>query len=599
MIIAHDISKIYGDKYIFSELNLHINKKDKLGIVGENGVGKSTLMECLYNDELLTDGYVEYQNSTIGYIKQSSTNNISNTVYEELMNSCLELKIISEKIKETEKGNKINIDKYIELENKFNDLGGYDIKNKFLKFLIGFSFTEKDLDRKLSSFSGGEKTKIELIKILLQDPDYLFLDEPTNHLDIDAIEWLENYLKNLDKSIVLISHDQQFLENICNSILEINKVEVTQYKMKLSKYLGQRELNFKHKKKEYQNNQKEIKRLEEFIVKNSKKPSKIGQVNDRKKKIFKLEEVKEPIELKRSIKFKFEANNPKKNSYIQFKNSSFGYDKVLIEDFSCELYAGDKVFLTGANGVGKTTLFKSILKKKSIKGHIKIPKIIKIGYFDQEQKNINPESTIYELIEKENKFESNSAIRKYLAQFNFLKDDVFKKVKVLSGGEKVRVALSLMGLEKYDVLLMDEPTNHLDLDIKEILIKTLKNFEGVLFIISHDRYLINQLATKTLYITNKKIKIYDGNWNNVIFDVKEKKTKKLEKVIYKKESKKINEQKLQIVENEIIKLENQQNQILEKFQDNQIIKDSKKQKELTLKLKEIELELIQKYEEYS
>lgn len=621
MIIIENLEKTFGEKTVFENVSFTINISDKIGIVGTNGVGKSTLIKCILDNDYATKGKVNLQKHTIGYLEQSNFVNEEIHVYNEFLSLFPSLNRLSNKLKMIKKDESIELTNeelksYISLEEKFSEQGGYEFKTKVIKFLTGFSFKKEDISRKIRSFSGGEKTKLMLIKLLLVNPDFLILDEPTNHLDINAISWLETYLKNYKKGILLISHDQIFLNQVCNKTLELTPQSVILYKTKFDNYIKQSELNYSVALQTYEKQQKKIQKYQDFIDKNSKTPSKIGQVNDRKSKLEQLKKLEKPIKFNKKISFKFEGLNKKKETYIDFYNVSLKQEnKELLKKFNFKLYGGEKVFIIGANGVGKTTLFRAILKQMQYDGKINIPSKIKIGYFDQEQKNLNPNKTLLETIEETNEFDSITAVRKYLAKFLFTREEIFKQVANLSGGEKVRLSLALIGLEKYDVLLLDEPTNHLDFETKKILENALLDFCGSLLIISHDRYLINKLATALIVIENQKATHFLGNWTE--FQEFDKKLKELQKNIgkdekkekeqgkievienfIKKPMKKINEQKLKLIEKDIETHEIKKEEIAQQLEEKKTYSDHKELQNVLQKLDIIEKELKTLYTSY-
>ncbi len=599
MIKASNIYKSFGVDYIFEDISFVINPNDKVAIVGQNGVGKTTLLNCIVDHEnFLNSGEVLIKGS-YAIVNQVAFDNVNLTVYEEFLNIFPKIKKLKEELESEEV--KSNPELYVEKEDLYNQLGGYDFKNKINKFMTGFSFKKEDINKRIVDFSGGEKTKLSLIKILLLNPDFLFLDEPTNHLDINAIRWLESYLKSLKKGIILVSHDKTFINNVCNKIFELENKNLTVYNTNYDNYLSQKELNYNFKLSEYKKQQQIIKKYEEFIIKNNQTPSKIGQVNDRKKKLEQLKKINKPIKINNKIDFKFEGYNKKKSTYIDFFDICLGYeDKTLIKDFNFKVYADDKIAIVGENGVGKTTLFKAILNKEYLKGKIRIPSSIKIGYFDQEQKSLKEDKNLFDLIYEKNIFDSQTQIRKYLSRFLFVKEDIYKKVKDLSGGEKVRLTLAIMALEKYDILLLDEPTNHLDIESKDTLIDALKNFPGSLLFISHDRDLIKEISNKVLELKNQKI-VEHTNYESYVLNTsikvnkeqKEKKTK-----IRKKTNKSINLIKLDLIEKEIFNLELEKEVEEEKLSDISILKDHNKLNDVTEKINKLANKLDDLYVEY-
>ncbi len=598
MLTVNNVSKSFGDEYILEDISFVVNDSDKIGIVGKNGAGKSTLLKCMINDDYQTSGSVDIKGN-IGYVEQDSSFVDDKSLYEQLLMLFPEL---YEMYKYLKTDDVIDAETYIKKEELFRNKGGYEFRVKVDKLLTGFGFVKDDINRQYASFSGGEKTKLALIKLLVLEPDYLFLDEPTNHLDINAIVWLEKYLAGLKKSIILVSHDEVFLENVCNKIILVENKSIRQYKMKYTNYLKQRKLDYINEMQAYEKQIAQISKYEDFIEKNRQKPSKIGQVNDRKAKLEQIKMLKKPQDFDVKVNFEFEGYHLKKSTYIDFFNTTIGYDNtILIENINFKVYGGEKIAIIGKNGVGKSTLFKAILEGKGISGKIRIPANIKIGYYDQEHKNINGSKTLYDLIDEFSLFESQSAIRKFLGSFLFTKDDVFKKFEMLSGGQKVRFSLAYMSLKKYDILLLDEPTNHLDMEMKSLFIDALKKFPGTLIFISHDRRLINEMATRILYFNEKHVEEFSGNWDDYLENIKFKKNKKLEndsKNNTKEKSKKINVQKLEKIEKEIEENEKNQQDLLQKLSDPNVAREYEKVKHINEELDEITSKLEILYEKY-
>lgn len=608
MIEIKNVSKFYGEKCILNNISLNFQNNDKVGVVGENGAGKTTLLKSIINDDYTSSGTINYFGSTIGFIEQNIDS--SSTVYEYFLELFPEIKKLEHKIKKMDnnlQGEKTNYEEYIDTLEKYEALRGYEFVSNVKYFLGSFHFEKEDINRKMNTFSGGQKTKLSLIRLLLKNSDYMILDEPTNNLDIDTIEWLERYLKKSKKGLIIVSHDQDFINNICNKIVEIHNTKADVYNTNFNNYLKQKQLNYEIKLHEYEKNQKLLVKYKQFIEKNKETPSKVGQVNDRKRKLEKLEVLEKPVIQENTIDFKFKDLNLKRSTYIDFFNVDIGYDRnTLIKDFNFKVYGGEKICLVGANGTGKTTLFKAILERKGLSGKIKIPSKIKIGYFDQEQKNLESTKTLYDIAYNLKKFDSDTAIRKYLGRFNFKRSDVFKKVTDLSGGEKVRLELLRLSLFEYDILLLDEPTNHLDFATKSILETTLQSFNSTIVFISHDRHFINMLADKILYLDNKKIISCDGNWSDYIHEknnneILKKDIKSKQKKVFKddvKVIKKKNLQKANLLEKEIIMLENKKKEIEILLKEEKNIKDFKKYNELLEELFKLQKELKEMNEKY-
>lgn len=566
MITVKNVGKIIGNEYLFSDISFTINDNDKIGIVGRNGVGKTTLLKILENEEYATDGEVIYSNQKVAFLSQEKNLNLNNTLNDEIKLLMSQFVNLRTKMDEILKNPNFSddwklIEEYGNLENKFNLLGGYEIEAKVKRVLAVFGFSNDKYEKKIADFSGGEKTRLALVKIILSEPDYLILDEPTNHLDMKTIEWLEDFLRTKAKGVVVVSHDRFFLQRVCKKIYELNNGKLYEYNTNYSNYLKERVIRYELQLKTYENQLKEINRLQEFIDKNKLKDSKIGQVNDRKRKIESIELVDKPIYDNEKINFTIEGYRNKKANYVDLLNCTIGYDKPLIKDVNLTIRGGDKIGIIGENGAGKSTLIKTMTREiKPFSGRAILHPKIKIGYFEQEQDSLNTDLTVYETIEKLMPGETKTMIRKHLAQFLFKGNDVKKKVSVLSGGEKVRLIFAKFVLDKYDMIILDEPTNHLDVSAKSELENVLKQYPGTLLVISHDRFFLNEIINKVFLIENDNYQEYEGNYEEYLeqkeakkeqkISVKTKKIKQVKKT--KKNTKKI-ENKINELEEELLK----------------------------------------------
>lgn len=550
MITLQNISKLYGAETLFKNVEFSILENDKIGIIGDNGVGKSTLLKIILDDSHATDGLVRKDKRTIGYLSQRVIEDINNTVEDEfnqvfrrLSNTEVEMAKVLELL-EQEPSNDDLIARYGQLENQYLQLGGYDKQVEINKMLTAFGFVESDISRTIESFSGGQRTKLALIKLLLLKPDYLLLDEPTNHLDIQTIEWLESYLNNYNGAVVIISHDRYFLDKVVTKIIEIENHTVSRYNTNYSNYLIEKELRYNHALANYERQVKEIKELNDFIERFRNKPSKIGQVNDRKSKLERMDLLEKPFNQFEKINFQFESLHLKRSSYVEIIDGQIGYpeDDTLISNLNLRVDGGEKIGIIGPNGIGKTTLLKTMLKQIPIQsGQVLLHQKIKIGYFDQQQNDLDVNKTIFEVIRPYMPEESDSYIRRYLGRFLFKGRDVFKKIGDLSGGEKVRVVLAQFALEEYDLIILDEPTNHLDLKSKEVLGEALMTYQGTILCVSHDRYFMNQIIEKYVLLQPHSYSIFEGKYDNYIeYTESIEKVKKAKKQKAIKTNKKIN-----------------------------------------------------------
>ncbi len=602
MLTINNIGKIIGNEYLFRNISFTVNPTDKIGIVGRNGVGKSTLLSIIENEELATEGSIIYGNEKVGFLSQSDQLNQDNTLDEEIKDM---MKMFDQLTIEMQ--NILNdpnfatdqdlINRYGELESRFSLSGGYEIEGQIKKFLSVFGFVESFYTKKVSEFSGGQKTRLALLKLLMSKPDYLVLDEPTNHLDVETIQWLEEYLRLKASGVILVSHDRFFLQRVCNKIIDLEQGSVQIYNCGYQDYAKEKINRYNLLLSSYENQQKEIKEYEEFIIKFRNKPSKIGQVNDRKKKLENMELIKRPVKVNDTINFTIDGLRNKKSAYVDMLECDVGYDKPLLKDVNFKINGGDKVGIVGPNGVGKSTLIKTMTKEiMPLSGRSLLHHKITIGYFDQEQESIDKSINVYQTIEALMPGESKTMIRKHLAQFLFKGDDVFKGVDVLSGGELIRLIFAKFVLKKYDMIVLDEPTNHLDLSAKDVLEQVLKQYTGTIILISHDRYFLNEIVNKIFYINEDGHQTYDGSYEEFLDNkllakeqVKEVKVKK--KQVVKKQTSNIKK-----YEKKIIELENKKASLLEDSLKEEYYLDYEKNNILQQQIVEIDEEIQKLYE---
>ncbi len=607
MITLQNVSKLYGAETLFRNVDFSIHELDKIGIIGDNGVGKSTLLKIIMDDSLATDGQVRKDKRTIGYLSQRVIENVQNTVEDEfnhvfrrISNTELEMHQTLKQL-ELDPTNEELVSKYGQLENQFLQLGGYDKQVEINKMLTAFGFIESDIKRTIETFSGGQRTKLALIKLLLMKPDYLLLDEPTNHLDIQTIEWLESYLTSYKGAVIIISHDRYFLDKVVTKIIEIENHTVAKYNTNYSNYLLEKELRYNHALANYERQLKEIKELNDFIERFRNKPSKIGQVNDRKSKLERMQIIEKPFNQFEKINFEFESLHLKRSSYVEILDGEIGYqdEPSLIKNLNLRVDGGEKIGIIGPNGIGKTTLLKTMLKQIPIKsGQVILHHKIKIGYFDQQQNDLDTNKTIFDVIRPYMPEESDSYIRRYLGRFLFKGRDVFKKIGDLSGGEKVRVVLAQFALEEYDLIILDEPTNHLDLKSKEVLGEALKTYQGTILCVSHDRYFMNQIIEKYVLLQPNSYSIFEGKYDNYIEYseslIKEKKEKKQKQVTT---NKKIN-RNIAKLEKKIEKHEEQLADLIEESMSPDVYSDLQRAADNKSQIDEAESVLNQLMEDY-
>ena len=524
------LTKLYSGTPILENVQFEVKKGERIAVVGRNGAGKSTLLKMIADEIDYDSGEIHKPQSVIlGYFAQSSHINSNDTIYNEMLKvfqktimlkgqlEALSLKM-AEEDPTSENYLKI-IDQYQQLNHQFELMSGYTYESEINNFLNRFKFNEIGFDQKISNLSGGQKTRLALAKLLLQKPDLLILDEPTNHLDIDTIEWLEGYLKKYPGAVVIVSHDRYFLDQIATTVYEIEYRKCTKYKGNYSDYMDQKAISYAALMKQYEKQQKEISKMEDFISRNIVRASTTKRAQSRRKLLDKMERIEMPKLNDKSIGITFEIDRRSGNDVLKVENVAVGYDdnKPISDHLDFHINRLERVALIGPNGIGKSTILKTIAGDlPPLEGDIFYGKSLDMGYFDQEQANLTSNNTV--LNEVWNVFPNRleKDIRTLLGNFLFTGDDVFKTVHQLSGGEKVRLTLCKLMLQRNNFLLLDEPTNHLDIDSKEMLELSLEDYEGTLFFISHDRYFIDKIATRILEVTPHGVVSYLGNYSDYI-----------------------------------------------------------------------------------
>lgn len=525
ILSCNDIKKSFGIKNILSNISFNINEKDKVALVGVNGAGKSTLFKIIVGEISKDSGDINIpKNTKIGYFSQNLNLNENNLLFDELLTVFSQIINMEFKLRELEqkmeiyKDEELNliIKEYDRISTYLSENNSFDYNSRIKGVLKGLGFTEDDFYKEIKFLSGGQKTRVALGKILLEEPDILLLDEPTNHLDIKSIQWLENFLKSYSKALFIISHDRYFLNKIVNKVIELENTKSTIYNGNYSDYAEKKHIAREIMLKHYLNQQKEIKKQEEVIKKlrSYNREKFVKRAESREKLLDKMEKIEKPDNLPAQMRLSLSPKKESGNDVLIVENLSKSFDFNLFNNISFDIKKGDKVALIGANGIGKTTLIKMIMEKTSIdNGSIKLGSNVVIGYYDQEQQNLNLDKTIFDEISDTYPNLKNEEIRNALAVFVFTGDDVFKKISTLSGGEKGRVALAKIMLSNANFLILDEPTNHLDMVSKEILEDAIKNYTGTCIYISHDRFFINNTATKVMELTKNKMNIYLGNYD--------------------------------------------------------------------------------------
>ena len=536
----------FGAETILEEINFEVKGKEKVAIVGRNGAGKSTLLNAIINNEMLTEGIGENKfniykegNPKIGYLKQIDFEDDSVTMIDEILKVYQELIDIEKKleslvIKMNESSSEELAKEYSKTRDRYELLDGYTYKKEYETAINKFGFKPEDKYKKISEFSGGQKTKIAFIKLLLSKPDILLLDEPTNHLDITTIEWLESYLKNYSKAVVIVSHDRMFINKIVDKVYEIEYGTITEYSGNYEFFEKQKRINYERQLKDFEFQQKEIARLTKLVDRFRYKATKARMAQAKLKQIERMTKLEEPnkYDLK-TFKTNFELNKESGNNVLAVEKLKLGYDKE-IKEVSFKLYKGRKLGIIGSNGTGKSTLLKTIVGEiNSLGGNIDFGHNVEIGYFDQQMALLNSEKTIFDEFYDEFPHLTVTEVRNSLAAFMFYGEEVFKTISMLSGGEKVRLTLSKILKKGPNLLILDEPTNHMDIVGKESLENMLKEYTGTIIFVSHDRFFVNKIADSILCFDGNEAKYYDYGYEYYL----EKRDVEAEKVIEEKEVK--------------------------------------------------------------
>ena len=530
MISANNITLYFGGQTLFNEISFMVNKGDKIGLVGKNGAGKSTLLKVLSREQTVNSGNINSPNNTkIGYLKQDLDFEDGKTILEEAQSAFGEVNELEEQLEECNKQFNVRTDyesdSYLELINQFNEaeerfrlLGGHDIHSEISQVLSGLGFSQYDFSRQSSEFSGGWRMRIELAKILLQKPDVLLLDEPTNHLDIESIIWLERWLKKYSGAIVLVSHDRQFLDSVTNRTIEIAFGTINDYKASYTKYLTLRKDRIEKQIQAKKNQDKYIKETKVLINKFRAKKNKASFAQSLIKKLEKIEIIEVEQEDIGRMNFRFPPAPHSGKISLNLKNIGKNYDDLIVlEKVNLEVVKGDKLAFVGKNGEGKSTLAKIIVNEINYSGSLELGHQIKVGYYAQNQAEFLDENkTVLETIYEAADEKTSPKVRNILGSFLFSNDTVEKKVGVLSGGERARVALCKLLLDPVNLLVMDEPTNHLDITSKELLKRALVEYDGSLIIVSHDREFLQGLTEKVYDFKERNIKEYLGDINDFL-----------------------------------------------------------------------------------
>lgn len=539
LLQVNNLKKTFGGNVLFDHVTLEVNRNDKVALIGRNGVGKSTLIKMILGEITPDSGDIFiFGGAVIGYLSQDVLSQDDLTLKEEVLlvfNELVQLELSIKGItKELETNHSTSlIEKYSRLEEEYRILGGYEYLTFIDMILSKFGFLKTDYDRLVTSFSGGEKTRVAFAKLLLQKPDILLLDEPTNHMDIEIIEWLESYLKNYDGAVFVVTHDKYFINKIVNKIYELDQDTLQVYYGRYDDYEIEKVARYEILMKQYIRQNKEISHLQSFVDRFRYKASKAKSAQDRIKKLARIERLDKPVTHHQNVKMAFHSRRPTDAIILETRSLSIGYDTPLFEDINFKMRGFEKIGIIGPNGAGKTTFVKTLIEELNpLKGEVVFHKPLKIGYFDQNQEFGNEQISLLDMLHGIYPMKTLQEVRSLLARVLFSADDVFKQIKVLSGGEKVRLRLLLLMLEEPELLILDEPTNHLDIDTKTIVEDIFEEYIGPIIFISHDRYFINKVATKIISLHPSQFEIFDGNYDE--FQAKREKDR-VEKPIQRKE----------------------------------------------------------------
>ncbi len=526
MILAcNNISKAFGTNQILKAISFHVNEKEKVAIVGINGAGKSTLLKIIMKEMPADDGEVILsKGSTIGYLAQHQNLSSDSTIYEEMLTVKQDVIDLDTNIRALElemkhaTGDQLNqmLNTYTRLTHEFEQKNGYAYKSEVTGILKGLGFTEDDFHKKVNTLSGGQKTRIALGKLLLSRPDIILLDEPTNHLDLLSIAWLETFLLNYNGAVIVVAHDRYFLDKVVSKIVELDFSKCQTFEGNYSDYAQKKAMLQSAMLKQYLNQQQEIKHQEEVIAKlrSFNREKSIKRAESREKMLDKIERVDRPVE-HTEMHFHLEPRVISGNDVLSVTGLAKSYDHLtLFQNLNFEIKRGEKVAIIGNNGTGKTTILKIINGQvESDAGQIKLGSKVHVGYYDQEHQVLDPDKTLFDELQDTYPNLDNTTIRNILAAFLFTEDDVFKRIKDISGGERGRVSLAKLMLSEANLLILDEPTNHLDITSKEILENAINHYNGTVLYVSHDRYFINKTATRILDLTEQTLLNYIGNYD--------------------------------------------------------------------------------------
>ena len=521
---ANKIERSFAGEVLFDNISLQVDERDRIALVGKNGAGKSTLLKILVGEEEPTSGEINKKRDlSLSYLAQDSRFESSNTIYDEMLHVFDDLRKTEKTLRqmELEMGEKTGADleklmqDYDRLSEEFRQAGGFTYEADIRAILNGFKFDESMWQMKIEELSGGQNTRLALAKMLLEKPNLLVLDEPTNHLDIETIAWLENYLVNYSGALLIVSHDRYFLDKVATISLDLTKHSLDRYVGNYSSFVEQKEQKLLTEAKNYEKQQKEIAALEDFVNRNLVRASTTKRAQSRRKQLEKMERLDKPEAGSKSAHMTFHSDKTSGNVVLTVEEAAVGYDdQILSEPINLDIRKMNAVAIVGPNGIGKSTLIKSIVGQiPFIKGEARFGANVEVGYYDQTQSKLTPHNSVLDELWNDFKLTPEVEIRNRLGAFLFSGDDVKKTVGMLSGGERARLLLAKLSMENNNFLILDEPTNHLDIDSKEVLENALIDFDGTLLFVSHDRYFINRVATQVLELSEEGSTLYLGDYD--------------------------------------------------------------------------------------
>lgn len=631
VLSCNNLYKSFGIDSILENICFTVNEGDKVGIIGVNGTGKTTLMKIISGEYGYDQGDIyTSKDCEIGYLEQNTNFHSNNTILDEVLEVFkplidMESYLRELEIKIAEEGSKSNspileklMNDYSHTLELFASKNGYGYKSEAKGVLKGLGFKDEDMNKPISILSGGEKTRVLLGKLLLKKPTLLLLDEPTNHLDSEAIEWLEFFLKQYKGTVILISHDRYFLDQVVGRIFEVHNKKLKSYNGNYSNYIELSKIEKEIELKNYEDQQKEIKKQEESIerLKAYGREKHVKRARSKEKALNKIDVLDKPEVYRKKAKIQFHPSISSGNDVIHVNDISMAYgDRTLFKNVNFDIYRGEKVALIGPNGIGKSTLFKIIINELlPIEGIVNLGTNVNVSYFHQEQKTLNLDNTIIDEIWDTNDRLTQTEIRNMLGSLLFENEDVFKKISTLSGGERARVAILKLILSKANFLLLDEPTNHLDIDSKEVLEEALENYTGTIFTISHDRYFLNTVVDKILVLGENGVTEYLGNYDyyinkkreqdeiSIITEVEEKTKTQLKEERRKekeqREKEKKNRNKIKNIEKEIEEIEIKIEELDHLLCKEEVYSNPDKSKEVSQEKTNYEDKLAQLYEEW-